>query len=164
MSTKLNPTQNDLPAGARAELVALLNDRLASAIDLRYQAKQAHWNVKGPHFIALHELFDDVSESAEEAVDELAARAVQLGGTARGSIRLAANASALGEYPLDIVDGDAHLKALVAAMAKFGKQIRDGIELAAKLGDANTSDLFTEISRSADKQLWMVEAHLQGKG
>jgi starvation-inducible DNA-binding protein len=96
--------------------------------------------------------------------DELAERAVQLGGTARGSIRLAANASALGEYPLDIVDGDAHLKALVAAMAKFGRQIRDGIELAAKLGDANTSDLFTEISRSADKQLWMVEAHLQGKG
>lgn len=163
MATKLNPTKNDLPAKARASLIDLLNERLATAIDLQYQAKQAHWNVKGPRFIALHELFDTVSESAEEAVDELAERAVQLGGTARGSIRLAAKASALDEYPLDIVDGDAHLNALVAAMSTFGAQMRAGIELAAKLGDANTSDLFTEISRTADKQLWMVEAHLQGK-
>lgn len=163
MTTKLNPTLNDLPAKARAQLIDLLNERLATAIDLEYQAKQAHWNVKGPRFIALHELFDQVAESAEEAVDELAERAVQLGGTARGSIRLAAKASALDEYPLDIVDGDAHVKALATAMAAYGKQIRAGIELAAKLGDANTSDLFTEISRTADKQLWMVEAHLQGK-
>jgi len=62
VSTKLRNTQNDLPSKARMEAVDLLNRHLADAIDLAYQAKQAHWNVKGPSFIALHELFDEVVE------------------------------------------------------------------------------------------------------
>jgi starvation-inducible DNA-binding protein len=111
----------------------------------------------------LHQLFDQVSEMAEEAVDELAERAVQLGGTARGSVRLAAKASALAEYPLEAVGGDEHVGALSTALAAFGTQIRAGIALATELGDADTADLFTEISREADKNLWMVEAHGQAK-
>jgi len=160
--TKLHPTKNDLPAPARGQLVELLNERLASAIDLQYQAKQAHWNLKGPRFYTLHQLFDEVSEMAEEAVDELAERAVQLGGTARGSIRLAAEGSALEEYPLAAVSGEEHVNALTAALAAFGTQIRAGIALATEL-DADTADLFTEISRNTDKHLWMVEAHAQAK-
>jgi starvation-inducible DNA-binding protein len=163
MTTKLHPTKNDIPAKSRAQLVELLNERLASAIDLQYQAKQAHWNLKGPRFYTLHELFDQVSESAEEAVDDLAERAVQLGGTARGSIRLAAAASTLAEYPLEAISGEEHLSALASALAAFGAQIRAGIGLANEIGDADTSDLFTEISRGADKHLWFVEAHLEGK-
>ena len=163
MAEKLHPTKNDLPPKSRAQLVELLNERLASAIDLQYQAKQAHWNLKGPRFYTLHQLFDEVAKMAEEAVDELAERAVQLGGTARGSVRLAAKASALAEYPLEAVSGDAHVGALSSALAAFGAQTRAGIELATKLGDADSSDLFTEISRTTDKHLWFVEAHAEGK-
>jgi starvation-inducible DNA-binding protein len=163
MTSRLNPTRNDLPVKNRAQLVELLNERLASAIDLEYQAKQAHWNVKGPHFHALHLLFDQVAEAAEEAVDELAERAVQLGGTARGTVRVAAAESTLSEYPLEATGGDEHVGALATALAAFGTQVRAGIELADELGDADTADLFTQLSRSNDKYLWFVEAHLQAE-
>src|ERR1041385_6686735 len=98
MKSQLNPTRNDLPAKPRAAVVELLNASLADAVDLQSQAKQAHWNVKGPNFIALHELFDKVAEGAEEAVDSLAERAVQLGGVAQGTARQAASRSRLKEY------------------------------------------------------------------
>jgi starvation-inducible DNA-binding protein len=163
MATKLHPTKNDLPPRRRAALVDLLNASLATAIDLEYQAKQAHWNVKGPRFIALHELFDKVAEMAEEAVDELAERAVQLGGTARGTVRLAAKESRLSEYPLDAVSGDAHVAALSTAIAAYAEQLRASIAEAEDLEDAGTADLFTQLSQGADKHLWFVEAHLEGK-
>ncbi|MBI5363261.1 MAG: DNA starvation/stationary phase protection protein Dps [Planctomycetes bacterium] len=163
MKTTLHKTKNDLPEKARGELVELLNSRLATAIDLQYQAKQAHWNVKGPQFIALHELFDQVSETAESAVDEIAERAVQLGGVARGTVRIAAKESALAEYPLAATGGTEHVEALSTALAAFGSQVRAAITLADELGDAGTADLFTSLSQAADKQLWFVEAHLQAK-
>ena len=163
MGSKLGNTQNDLPNKARAEAVDLLNQQLADAIDLAYQSKQAHWNVKGPNFIALHELFDEVVEEIEEYVDEIAERAVVLGGTALGTIRVAAVNSRLPEYPLDIHSGLAHVKALSGALAKFGKTSRAAIDASAALGDADTADLFTEVSRGVDKLLWKVEAHGQAK-
>ena len=159
----MNPSKNDLPEPVRKRIAAILNARLADVIDLHLQAKQAHWNVKGPRFYTLHQLFDQVSEMAEEAVDELAERAVQLGGTARGSVRLAAEASTLGEYPLEAVSGEEHVGALANALATFAKQVRAGIAIANELGDADTSDVLTEISRNTDKNLWMVEAHAEGK-
>ena len=158
---KLNPTRNDLPATAREKLVDLLNARLADALDLQSQAKQAHWNVKGPQFIALHELFDKVAEGAEEAVDLIAERVVQLGGTALGTVRMAARESALQEYPPDITSGPDHLEALSNALAAFGKSAREAIDASAELGDADTADIFTEISLDADNLLWFVEAHHQ---
>jgi starvation-inducible DNA-binding protein len=162
VSMKLRNTQNDLPSKARMEAVDLLNRHLADAIDLAYQAKQAHWNVKGPNFIALHELFDEVVEEIEEYVDEIAERAVELGGTALGTVRVSAGMSRLSEYPLVISSGRAHVKALSGALAKFGKTSRAAIAAAA-LGDADTADLFTEVSRGVDKLLWKVEAHGQAK-
>jgi starvation-inducible DNA-binding protein len=159
MTTKLYKTKNDLPEASRAKLVELLNSRLVSAIDLQTQAKQAHWNVKGPQFIALHELFDKVAETAEDAVDEIAERAVQLGGVARGTARIVAKESALKEYALDAVTGAEHVEALSNALAAFGSQTRSAIALADELGDAGTADLFTSITQEADKQLWFVEAH-----
>ena len=140
-------------------MIGVLNQRLADAIDLAFQAKQAHWNVKGPNFIALHELFDEVVEEVEEHIDDLAERAVQLGGAVHGTVRVAASRSRLDEYPLQISSGEEHVAALSSALAVFGKSVRAAIDTAAGKGDADTADLFTEISRGVDKLLWKVEAH-----
>ena len=157
----MHPTHNDLPEATRSKISGLLNERLADAIDLQTQVKQAHWNVKGPTFIALHQLFDQVNGDVVEYVDLLAERAVQLGATAEGTARTAARRSTLPEYPLQITSGPDHVAALTAALAAFGKLARQGITAAAEWGDADTADLFTEISRGVDKWLWMVEAHAQ---
>jgi starvation-inducible DNA-binding protein len=156
-------TKNDLSKKTRESVVKELNARLADSVDLMMQAKQAHWNVKGPQFIALHELFDKVVESSEEWIDDIAERAVALGGTAYGTIRVAAKRSTLKEYPLDISAGADHVEALSAALAAYGKEIRAAIDATDKVGDADTADLFTGISRDVDKYLWFVEAHGQGK-
>jgi starvation-inducible DNA-binding protein len=153
-------TKNDLPAATRGKTVELLNVRLADAIDLGAQAKQAHWNVKGPHFIALHELFDTVAEHIEDHIDTLAERITALGGTAHGTIAAVSRASTLKSYPEDISDGLQHVEALSGAVADFGAKARKAIEESAQLGDADTSDLFTGVSREVDKDLWFLEAHL----
>jgi starvation-inducible DNA-binding protein len=157
----MNPTKNDLPLKTRQKIVDLLNARLADAVDLQSQAKAAHWNVKGPTFIALHELFDKVYEALGDPIDEIAERAVMLGGTALGTVRIAAKASSLKEYPSDLTNGQDHVAALSDRLAAFGKLVREAIDEADKLGDADTADLFTGVSREVDKYLWFVEAHLQ---
>ena len=139
-------------------------ERLADCIDLQTQIKQAHWNVKGPNFIALHELFDEINEEVEDYVDEIAERAAQLGGVAEGTARIVAKRSSLSEYPASAVDGRSHVEALSSALAAFGKAARKAIDQAnefADLGDLDTADLFTEVSRGIDKWLWFVEAHLE---
>lgn len=156
-------TKNSLSKKIRTEMCAALNARLADAVDLLTQVKAAHWNVKGPSFIALHELFDKVYGVVEEAVDELAERVVQLGGTAAGTARVAARKSKLKEYPDDIFKGSDHVAAVAERLGAFGATIRTAIDHAAAAGDAGTADLFTEISRGIDKMLWMVEAHGQAK-
>jgi starvation-inducible DNA-binding protein len=153
-------TKNDLPAGKRARVITVLNARLADAIDLGAQTKHAHWNVKGPNFIALHELFDKVAESVEGHIDELAERVTALGGTAYGTIAAVARATTLKPYPEDISEGLAHVDALSGALAAFGARVRAGIDATDKLGDADTADLLTGISRENDKHLWFLEAHL----
>ena len=153
-------TKNDLPECIRIKAVELLNARLADAVDLQTQIKQAHWNVKGPHFIALHELFDKINEDVKDYVDYIAERAVQLGGIAEGTARMAAQRSSLGEYPTNAVEGRAHVEALSSALAAFGKSVRKAID---DSNDLDTADLFTEISRGIDKWLWFVEAHLQAE-
>lgn len=155
----MNKTKIDLPIDSREKLVAVLNARLADAIDLKSQAKQAHWNVKGMNFIALHELFDRISTDVETHIDDIAERVTTLGGTALGTVRTAAANSSLSEYPLEITDGAAHVDALSNALAQFGKAVRADIDTAADLGDADSADLLTGISRSIDKFLWFVEAH-----
>jgi len=157
----MHPTRNDLPKDTRVAMVKLLNERLADAIDLQLQAKQAHWNVRGPHFISLHELFDKVSEEALGFIDEIAERASALGGVAEGTLAAASSRTTLAAYPLTISDGRDHVDALSKALAVFGKQARAAIEQADAAGDADTADLFTQVSREVDKQLWFVEAHLE---
>ena len=158
----MNPTKNDIPAEKRTALAQLLNERLADLIDLQLQAKQAHWNVKGPTFIALHELFDSVSEETEEFVDTVAERIVALGGIAEGTLGAVGKRTKLPAYPVNITSGRDHVEALSTALATVGKSVRAAIERATELGDADTADLFTGVSRDIDKKLWFVEAHLQG--
>ena len=154
-------THNSLPEEQRAKLVELLNRRLADGIDLMLQARQAHWNVKGPHFITLHALFGQVADGVEGYVDLLAERVVQLGGSAECTAYQVSRRSSLDRYPLAIADGKGHIEALAAVLACFGKHIRYAIGQAADLLDADSADLFTEISRGTDRWLWLVEAHLQ---
>jgi len=156
-------TKIDLSEKVRRNIIVILNDRLANAIDLQSQVKQAHWNVKGPHFIALHELFDKISDVVFEQIDEIAERVTSLGGTAEGTVAVAAKRSKLKNYPLSITAGKDHLFYLSTQVAAFGKSVRAAIADTDELGDADTADLFTGISRDLDKYLWFLEAHLQEK-
>lgn len=157
----LNPTRNDLPAKTRTAMVDLLNARLADAIDLSLQLKQAHWNIKGTTFLMLHELFDKLHEETEGYIDDLAERCVQLGGTAMGTLGAVSAATGLSPYPTRPQSTTGVVKTVADALAGFGKAVRAAIETADKAGDKDTADLFTEISRGADKGLWFVESHLQ---
>src|SRR5256885_3500578 len=157
----MHPTKNDLPEATRRKMIELCNARLAEAIDLQTQTKQAHWNVRGANFIALHKLFDEVNSDVEDYVDLIAERAVQLGGSVEGTARSVAKRSTLAEYPLKGGTGRQHVDALSSALAAFGKLIRSAIEESDRAEDKDTNDIFIEVSRGVDKWLWMVEAHLQ---
>jgi starvation-inducible DNA-binding protein len=163
MKATLHQTRNTLSENVRRKAIDLLNQHLADVLDLGLQAKQAHWNVKGPHFIALHELFDKVAEELEEFTDDIAERAVELGGIAQGTVQVVCKNSRLTVYPVSLTSGKAHVGALSDALAKFGASARAAIDTAAGFGDADTADLFTSVSRGVDKLLWMVEAHAQAK-
>lgn len=158
----MHATRNDLPAGVREKIVAVLNQHLADCTDLALQAKQAHWNVKGPNFIGLHELFDKIAGLVREFQDELAERATALGGIAEGTVQAVSKRSKLPPYPLDIVGWRDHVNKLADGLAALGKSVRAAIDETDQLGDKDTADLYTEISREIDKQLWFVEAHVQG--
>lgn len=155
---KLNSTNHSLPLKARTEVIALLNAALADLSDLYSQAKQAHWNVRGKRFFMLHELFDKTAETAEAHIDDVAERVVQLGGYARGTVRMAASVSSLKEWPDDLLNQDEFLGTLTKRVATVAISIRAAIDAAAQAGDADTADLLTEISRDLDKALWMLEA------
>ncbi len=166
MATKLAPVRSfttsiDIPAERRAKVIKVLNQHLADSFDLQSQVKQAHWNVKGSDFWQLHKLFDEVAERASEWVDELAERVTALGGYATGTVRMAAASSTLPEFPTDITDSMDYVKAVAKRLSAFTNSAREATDETDKLGDANTADLFTEISRCADKYLYFLEAHLQ---
>jgi len=154
-------TKNDLPVEVREKAVALLNQQLADTFDLYSQIKQAHWNVKGMHFIQLHLLFDTLAGEVLEHVDLIAERATSLGGIALGTARLAAASSRLTEFPIEGVNGRHAVEALSARYAALAKTTRAGIDTAAQFGDADTADVFTEVSRNLDLRLWFLEAHVQ---
>jgi len=160
MSKKGNPTRIDVKPKLRETMIALLNVQLADTLDLYTQVKQAHWNVKGPYFIALHELFDKLAEDLEEPVDDIAERVTALGGIARGTARIAASSSRLKELPHSY-DGMKMVSLLADRYAALAASTRTAIDSASAAGDADTADLFTGVSRGLDKALWFLEAHLQ---
>ena len=161
LSSRLYPTRIDIPAEARSQIVVLLNKTLAATSDLKTQVKQAHWNVKGTDFYQLHELFDEIAGELEEYVDMIAERVTALGGYAMGTARMAAANSILPEYPTDILAGMEHVTALADRFAPYAKHLREAIDKTDELGDLDTADLYTEVSRTIDKRLWFLDAHLQ---
>lgn len=156
----MRPTHNTLSENIRAQSIELLNKHLSASIDLQAQAKQAHWNVRGPAFIAVHKLFDDVAAEVGTWSDLLAERAAGLGGTANGTVQMAAASSFLVPYDIGVADEPKHLFAVAGALAAFGQSSRTAIDNSTSFGDVETADLFTEISRGVDQQLWLVESHL----
>lgn len=159
----LHQTRIDLSSKSRTQLIEILNQSVADTFDLFSQVKYAHWNVKGHQFYQLHLLFDEIAGELLEFVDELAERVTALGGTAFGTVRAAAEQSRIEEYPTDILEGLDHIAALSERFAVYCQSVREGIEKSTDLGDADTADLYTEISRTADKRLWFLEAHLQAE-
>lgn len=155
----MHPTKGTLGADIRARSVELLNRHLAAAIDLHAQVKQAHWNVRGPNFIATHELFDKIAGRVDAYSDTIAERAAALGGVAHGTLQAAAERSFLAPYRLEIANEHSHLSALSSAIAAFGASAREAIAKAAVIGDAVTADVFTEICRGLDSDLWLLESH-----
>lgn len=158
---KLDATRIDIERKSRTEMADLLNHLLADASDLSMQAKHAHWNVKGPHFIALHKLFDELYEGMGGHIDNIAERIAALGGYVKGRIQDASGATRLKPYPQAISDGMDHVRALADAFGKFANALRDGIEKAEDAEDMVTSDLLTGITGEIDKSLWFLEAHLR---
>jgi starvation-inducible DNA-binding protein len=157
----MSKQKNTLLGEQHAKLVELLNRRLADAIDLQLQTRQAYWNVKGPHFMALRELFDKVAEGVEEYTNLIAEHIVQLGGMAEGTAQAVARRSSLDEYWLSTAGGNGHIDALSTTLTAFGKHARYASEQATELKDADTAAIFTEIARGIDKWLWFVETSQQ---
>jgi starvation-inducible DNA-binding protein len=157
----MHKNHNDLRSNAKTVAIELLNARLADAIDLALATKQAHWNIKGPQFIGIHELLDQFRDQLDDYVDKMAERATALGGTALGTSQTVSGTSTLPAYPTDIYTIRDHLTALVERWGKVANAVRQNIDDAAEAGDQGTSDLFTEASRGLDKSLWFLEAHLQ---
>lgn len=161
MKNILHHSKISLPEKDRVELIAILNKSLASTADLYAQLKQAHWNVKGPEFIALHKLFDELAEEVEEQVDIIAERITSLGGTALGTIQQAAANTELRLYPVDIFQAKDHIAHLAHNFAILGELTRTNIDRAEELGDMGTNDLYIDLVRLLDKSLWFIEAHVQ---
>lgn len=161
MKTKLHKTKNAMPEKVRAELVGILNTSLASVTDLYAQLKQAHWNVKGPEFIALHKLFDEIAEELEEHIDTIAERAAALGGTVLGTIQEVVKNTALSAYPVNITSAKDHLAHLTHNMAIISELAHEHMDETEELGDMSTNDIFIDLDRFLDKSLWFLESHLQ---
>jgi len=159
----MHATRNTLSENARTMSVELLNKHLAASIDLEGQVKQAHWNVRGPNFIALHKLFDTVAAAVSTYSDQIAERTGGLGGTAEGTVQVAAAHSFLVPYDLGVDDGTRHVFAVAGSLAAFGESSRAAISVASAQGDLETADLFTEVARGIDQQLWLVESHTAPK-
>lgn len=155
-------TRNDVPGNAKQTAIAVLQGALVDTIDLYNATRQAHWNVKGPGFIALHEMFATFYADLQETADDMAERIVQLGGIANGTTQALAAGTRLAPYPATLLGGLDHVAALAERYAQVAKTLRGGIDQTAEAGDADTADLLTGASRAIDKKLWMLEAHLAG--
>ncbi|MEA2740174.1 MAG: starvation-inducible DNA-binding protein [Acetobacteraceae bacterium] len=158
---KHHKTKNNLKSNAKSVAIELLNARVADCIDLALLTKQAHWNIKGRQFIGVHEMLDGFRTQVDAFVDTMAERVVQLGGTALGTTQVTAKGTTLSPYPVDIYAIPDHLNALIDRYGKAANNVRESIDQASEAGDADTADIFTEVSRGLDKALWFLEAHIQ---
>ena len=150
-----------LKSNTKSEMVDLLNARLADSIDLALVTKQAHWNLRGPTFIAVHELLDQLRDDLDEHVDIIAERVAQLDGIALGTSQVVAKATTLAPYPTDLRKIPDHLAALAERFATLANQVREDIDATDEAGDADAADILTAFSRELDKDLWFIKSHLE---
>ncbi|BAT58451.1 DNA protection during starvation protein [Variibacter gotjawalensis] len=160
-TAKLHQTKNGLKGNALKVSLTTLQERLVDGIDLALAVKQAHWNLKGPGFIGIHKMLDGFRDELDEFNDTVAERITQLGGTARGTTQAVGSETNLSPYPLDVYAIADHLAALIDRYAAYGNAVRKSIDETDDAGDKGTADLFTDVSRAVDKQLWFLEAHVQ---
>jgi starvation-inducible DNA-binding protein len=158
---KNHQTKNNLKSNAKSVAIEVLNARVADCIDLALLTKQAHWNLKGAHFIGVHEMLDGFRTQLDDYVDTMAERIVQLGGTALGTTQTTVKGTTLSPYPVDIYTIPDHLHALIDRYGKAANNVRESIDQTAEAGDTGSADIFTEVSRGLDKALWFLEAHVQ---
>jgi starvation-inducible DNA-binding protein len=156
-------TRIDLEEDLRRQMIDVCNAQLADTFDMFSLMKQAHWNVKGPQFFSLHELFDEIATGLLGHVDTIAERATALGGLAMGTVRMAAQATRLDSYPADVVDSMDTVEVVADRMAQLAASTRAAADQAEEVQDMDTNDLFIEVSRDVDKWLWFLEAHVQGE-
>ncbi|GAN52961.1 DNA starvation/stationary phase protection protein Dps [Tanticharoenia sakaeratensis] len=161
MPMRTHVTRNNMQDNAKKVSIETLNARLADLIDLALITKQAHWNLKGPQFIGVHEMLDGFRASIDEFVDTTAERVTQLGGTAFGTTQDVTKKSICTPYPTDIYRIADHISALIDRYATVANAVRQSIDVTDEAGDPDTADIFTEVSRGLDKQLWFLEAHVQ---
>ena len=152
----MHATRNTLSKNARALSVEFLNEHLSASIDLEAQIKQAHWNVRGANFIALHEMF---AAAVGTYSDQIAESTGGLGGTAEGAVQNATAHSFLAPYDRGVADGARHVFAVAGSLAAFGQSSRAAVGIATTQGDPGTTHLFTEVTRGIARQLWLVESH-----
>ena len=159
-------TLNPLPEKTRTEMITMLNAIMANILDNHYQTLLAHWNVRGANFIALHKFFDEYagSNGADNWCDWVAERIAQLGGTVQTSVQFIAARTSLPQYPVGLVNAEQHVQALATAAGMIIQQLRDGIACAQRVNDAVTADVLTDVQRSAEKYLWLLEAHIPRVG
>ena len=157
----MHETRNDTKSNAKKVSLDTLQARLTDGIDLSLTIKQAHWNLKGPQFIGIHLMLDGFRDEMDDYNDKVAERIIQLGGTAKGTIQAVDAQTQLAPYPLDTYAVADHLAALIDRYATYANAVRQNIDDTDEAGDAGTSDLFTEVSRGVDKQMWFLEAHVQ---
>ena len=150
-----------LKSNSKAAVIDILNARLADAIDLALIVKQAHWNLKGPQFIGVHEMLDPIRAAIDVHVDVIAERVAQLDGIALGTSQIVAKSTTLEAYPTDIRKVPDHLKALAERFAALANQVREDIDATDEAGDANAADILTAFSRELDKDLWFIKSHLE---
>jgi len=158
--SKLHATSISLNIATREAVLPLLQQALFTTIDMKWRLKQAHWNVKGSNFIALHELFDELATEQDAHADELAERMTALGGHPLSDIREVAKHSPLKVTPLEATTPSELLKDLAYAYAAMGEQFRQALDESEKVEDAVTADLFTGMAGTLDMRLWFIEAHL----
>ncbi|HMO01520.1 MAG TPA: DNA starvation/stationary phase protection protein Dps [Oligoflexia bacterium] len=153
-------TKIDISKNNALMIAKILNQTLADLSDLFTQLKQAHWNLQGANFIALHKFFDELAEEVEKAVDIVAERAVTLGYPAEGTARMAAASSRLPEFKSGFISDKNSIKLLIDRYALIAKNVRAAIEESESYGDLITADLFIDLGAMLDKSLWFLESHI----
>lgn len=159
----MKKSKNSSSSKPKNKLIDVLNSVLAEAIDLQMQCRQAHWNVRGKNFIALHEFFGRLYTELSVDIDEIAERTAGLGGTAYGSKEEVSGVSGLPKYPVDISSGSDHIQNLAKSFAAHSKSLKKAIEEADDADDDVTEDLLTTICGNMEKRLWLIESHIEGK-